>query len=59
MELENKDIFHAPLGGSTVIVVYLFREVSGRMSVALCRELERVGYNASACRRKKYTAGTS
>lgn len=28
--LENKDIFHAPLAGSTVIILYLFREVSGR-----------------------------
>jgi len=29
VDLENKDIFQASLAGGTVIVVYLFREVSG------------------------------
>lgn len=30
IELENKDMFDAPLAGSTLIIVYLFREVSRR-----------------------------
>lgn len=37
--LENKDIFHAPLAGSTVIILYLFREVSGGI-LCLVSQLE-------------------
>lgn len=42
VKLDKEDIFVAPLAGSTVIIVYLFREVSGVSPLKLLRECERV-----------------
>lgn len=42
VELDKEDIFVAPLAGSTVIILYLFREVSGVSPWKLLRECERV-----------------